>query len=187
MRKVIAFASILLFLAGFAWSVLTKEAQINKGDAMIVRLAPRDPRAFLLGDYMAVNYTMNRDVDNALFQRYTGGKNPNMTRRNSEESLKLPRDGIAVVRRDANNVASFVRLDDGSPMRNDEQRLYFRVRDGGARIAASAFYFQEGYAKDFERARYGELRVNADGTSLLVHMLDDTLQRIRPQKKIQQD
>jgi uncharacterized membrane-anchored protein len=183
MRKILALASLVVFLAGFAWSVCTQERQLEHGETLVVRLAPRDPRAFLLGDYMALNYAMNREVETALFARYTGGKDlRRMTRRNREKSLQLPRDGIAVVRLGADRVASFVRLDDGSPLGDDERRLYFRVRDLGVRIAAPAFYFQEGFAKDFERAEYGQLRRDAEGKSLLVHLLDGKLARIQPQK-----
>ena len=91
---------------------------------------------------------------------------------------------MAIVRLDANKVAEFIRLDDDIPLQGDEQRLYFRVRPGGAKIAATAFYFQEGYSSDFDRAEYGELRVNAKGRSLLVHMLDSNLAHIQPQKTI---
>ncbi|MCL2790265.1 MAG: GDYXXLXY domain-containing protein [Desulfobulbus sp.] len=182
MRKILVAVSLVVFLAGFAWSVCTKEEQIKSGETLIVRLAPRDPRAFLLGDYMALNYAMNREVDTALSDRYTAGENFRSIRRGSEESLKLPRDGVAVVRLDANKVASFVRLDDGGSLGKDERCLYFRVRGFGAHIAASAFYFQEGAARDFDNAQYGELRVDADGKSLLVHLLDDKLARIQPQK-----
>ena len=182
MRRILAAASLLVFLAGFAWSVATREEQINNGDTLVVRLAPRDPRAFLLGDYMALNYAMNSEVDTALSDRYTDGIKPRAARHDKEALLKLPRDGVAVVRLDDNKVASFVRLDDGSPLENNEHRLYFRVRARGAKIASPAFYFQEGTAGDFERAQYGELRVDADGKSLLVHLLDDKLARIQPLK-----
>lgn len=185
MRKIIVLATIVLFLAGFAWSVRAKEDQLKNGDALIVRLAPRDPRAFLLGDYMALNYALNREVDTALDLR-AGGEGEdsplNWPWRMEKVALKLPRDGVAIVRLDADKVASFVRLDDGKPLRDDEHRLYFRVRQSSAKIAAPAFYFQEGYAKDFDLAKFGELRVDAGGKSLLVHLLDDKLQRIQPKK-----
>jgi len=175
--------SLVVFLAGFAWSVLGKEEQLKNGERLVVRLAPRDPRAFLLGDYMALNYAINREVDKALFDCYTDGEDPRMTWSDRKKSLKkLPKDGVAVVRLDADQAVSFVRLDDGSPLGNDERRLHFRVSARGANIAASAFYFQEGFAEDFANAKYGELRVNAEGKSLLAHLLDDKLARIQPQK-----
>jgi len=177
-RNILVAASIALFLAGFAWSVAAKEEQIKSGATIIVRLAPRDPRAFLLGDYMDLSYTMNREVSAALSKRRTDGKNL----RNGEKPSALPHDGLAVVRLDADKVASFIRLDDGGPLHDDERRLYFRVRGSGVHIAAPAFYFQEGDAEAFERAEYGELRVDAQGKSLLVHLLDDRLQRIQPQR-----
>jgi uncharacterized membrane-anchored protein len=174
---------LVVFLAGFAWSVATKEAQLKNGETLIVRLAPRDPRAFLLGDYMTLNYAMDNEVNTALSERYMGGKKLRTARRDGALRAKLPGDGVAVVRLDARKIASFVRLDDGSPLGDEERRLYFRVRGRGARIAAPAFYFQEGFAKDFDSAEYGELRVAADGTSLLVHLLDGELARIQARKK----
>lgn len=210
MRKGILIGALAVFLIGFAWSVRQKEQLIENGARVIVALAPSDPRALLLGDYMELNYAINSDIEQALRERYSNGKNPRWPGRGSPESQTPPRDGIAVVRLDASSVATFVRLDDdksgisssspnspnssgppgssGSPaspgvLAADERRVYFRVRDNRARIAAGSFFFQEGFAQDFEKARFGELRVDADGKNLLIHLLDAGLQRIQPEKK----
>lgn len=183
MRKITVLATLGFFLLGFAWSVTAKEKQIGSGDIIIVRLAPRDPRAFLLGDYMALNYDLNQQVDKALYAKYSEGQNPRWNRGTSEETGYIPRDGVAIVCLDDAGIATFIRLDDGENLTPDEHRLYFRYRDGGAKVAASSYYFQEGYAKDFERAEYGELRVDKSGKSLLMYMLDKDMQRIQPHVK----
>ncbi|KAG0893020.1 hypothetical protein G6F32_017451 [Rhizopus arrhizus] len=54
--------------------------------------------------------------------------------------------------------------------------LRYRVRDRGVRIVTNAWFFQEGEAKRFEVARYGELRVGDNGEALLVRMLGADLQ-----------
>jgi uncharacterized membrane-anchored protein len=177
MRKAIAVASILLFLAGFAWSVFTKEDQVINGKTIIVRLAPRDPRAFLLGDYMQLNYALNLDVDRAL----------SLPGRNRENMANFPRDGVAIVKVDTNRVATFHRLENGELLQDGEHRIYFRVGKGGARIAADRFYFQEGHSKAYDRAAFGELRVDANGRSLLVYMRDNNLKRIIPRKSDRND
>lgn len=45
------------------------------------------------------------------------------------------------------NAASFVRLDDGSPLQADEFLLAYRLRGYEVQTSATAFYFQEGTAR----------------------------------------
>ncbi len=184
MRKGILIGTLAVFLLGFAWSVQQKEQQMENGVMVIVSLAPRDPRALLLGDYMALNFVINSDIDRALSAKYLNGEDARWGRSHGQNREQLPRDGVAIVRLDANSVASFVRLDDdnaSSTLGADERRVYFRVRDGRAKIAAESFFFQEGFAEAFEKARFGELRVDASGKNLLVHLLDADLKRIEPE------
>ena len=183
MRKLLVIISLALLLAGFNWSAFQKETLRENGDMVLLELAPVDPRALLMGDYMTLDYRMNREVNRALrdAQSNSSAEEPlGMSRYDLMDSL--PEDGTVIVRLDDNKVASFMRLDDGSPLAQDEQRLFFRVRNGQVHLAASAYFFQEGYAKDYERARYGELRVEKNGKNLLVHMRDKDLKRIEPEK-----
>ena len=39
-------------------------------------------------------------------------------------------------------------------------------------IATNAFYFQEGHAQRYDRAKYGELRVDESGGSVLIGLRD---------------
>jgi uncharacterized membrane-anchored protein len=65
-----------------------------------------------------------------------------------------------------------VRFDDGSPLAPDQVRLRYRVREGEVRFATNAFFFQEGAAKRYEPARFGEFRVAADGEAILTGLRD---------------
>jgi uncharacterized membrane-anchored protein len=47
------------------------------------------------------------------------------------------------------------------------------MRDERVRVGSDAFHFQEGNAARYQRARYGELRVDAEGTSVLVGLRDE--------------
>ena len=69
-------------------------------------------------------------------------------------------------------VAQFQRRDQGEPLATGEHRLTYRIRKGRLRVGVDAFYFQEGLADTYQPARYGEMRVAADGTSLLVGLRD---------------
>lgn len=184
MRKGIIIVTLAVFLIGFTWSVKQKEQQMENGEMVIVALAPRDPRALLLGDYMALNFAINSDIDKALSEKYLDGKNARWRTQDSSIRKKLPRDGIVVVRLDANSLAEFVRLEDNQnpgSLAANERRVYFRVHGGSAKIAADSFFFQEGFAEAFEEGRFGELRVDADGKNLLVHLLDKNMKRIQPE------
>lgn len=178
MRKLFVFATIAALLLGFNLAAHHNEQLMQNGDIVLLELAPVDPRALLMGDYMALNYRIAREVSGALHaaQDRTGAVSDRERRRN------LPGNGTAIVRLDQNSVAAFARLDDGSPLARDEHRLFFRVRNSGVRLAAAAYFFQEGYAKDYARARYGELRVDKNGRNLLVHMRDENRERIEPEK-----
>jgi uncharacterized membrane-anchored protein len=156
---------LLCLLGGFNWSVLRQEQLRRGGAEVLLELAPRDPRALLLGDYMELRYLLQQDVADALEQ----------TRRND-----MPSDIMVILLVRADNTAVFARLDDGAPLAENELRLRCRLRNFGVRVAAKAFYFQEGHAALYEKARYGELRVGEDGASLLVFLRDASLQRILP-------
>jgi uncharacterized membrane-anchored protein len=101
------------------------------------------------GDYMALRYAMADEVAAAARQ---AGSN----------------DGTVIVTLDDSGEASFVSLDDGRSLASHEQRLRFRKRGESVRLASDAWFFEEGYASRYEEARFGELRVAADGTAVLV-------------------
>jgi uncharacterized membrane-anchored protein len=54
--------------------------------------------------------------------------------------------------------------------------LRYRVRNGELKFATNAFFFQEGTAKRYEGARYGEFRVAPDGELLLTGLRGTELQ-----------
>ncbi|MDR1659277.1 MAG: GDYXXLXY domain-containing protein [Desulfovibrio sp.] len=173
-RAGIIAATLVLLLAGFNLSARRQETLLREGAVVFLETAPVDPRALLLGDYMSLDWRVNRDATAALRER--------------EEMPPSEEDIMIVVRLNADRVASFSRLDGGGPLADDELRLRgkkFRRRHGGIsiRTAASAFFFQEGHARAYEAARYGELRVDKDGGSLLVALRDARLRPISPGEK----
>jgi uncharacterized membrane-anchored protein len=46
------------------------------------------------------------------------------------------------------------------------------------RLGAESFFFEEGSAAQFERAKFGELKVAPDGSSVLVGLRDAELRRL---------
>ena len=75
---------------------------------------------------------------------------------------------------DENDVAKFVRVHAGERLEAGEHLLFYRNR-GGLRLGAESFLFQEGDAGLYAKARYGELKVDEAGASVLVGLRGDDL------------
>jgi len=155
----------VLTLGLAAAAVGTKEHLLARGDTVYLRLAPVDPRSLMQGDYMALNFAI-ADAIRAARQR---------------QDLPAEREQVAVVRRDARGEASLLRLHAGEPLAAGEQLLRFQTvpsRWGGVQVQVStdAYFFQEGQGARFEKARFGEFRVGAEGQALLVGLRDENLQ-----------
>jgi uncharacterized membrane-anchored protein len=73
-------------------------------------------------------------------------------------------------------VAELVRVWDGAAVpAPGEHLLRFRKRGSNVRLASDAYYFQEGHAKLYDQARYGELKVDPTGEAVLVGLRDTDL------------
>lgn len=159
MRKLWVILIGVIMLAVVNYSIYSREMLVTKGDSVILQLAPVDPRSLMQGDYMALRFAVASEAqDQILSSKQT--------------------NGFVILKPDEKGVGRFVRLDDLSALNNGEVRMRYRLRKGQVKFATNAFFFQEGQAKLFEAARFGEFRVNKDGDSVLVEMRDENLQRI---------
>jgi uncharacterized membrane-anchored protein len=146
-RKTVVLIGLAIILVAVNWSIVQKERLLHTGTSMLLQLAPVDPRSLIQGDYMRLDYAIAREVS------YRDG---------------WASDGQIVVANDADGVARFVRLHDGTPLAAHEHLLRYRNRDGRVRIGTDAFFFQEGTADRYAAARYGELHVDDAGEGLLI-------------------
>ena len=164
MRNAIVAAAAVIVLAAVNWVIHARETLIDSGRALYLELAPLDPRSLMQGDYMALRF---KAADGAF------GRG-----RWSREGGGGVDDGRVVLAVDGRGIATYRRIDDGSPLAADEALLRYRVRNGQPKLASNAFFFEEGRAADYDRARYGELRVAADGTAILTRLFDADLKAL---------
>lgn len=150
---------MVIILALVNIQIINKEAIVNHGATVLLRLAPVDPRSLLQGDYMSLRFAMTNDVAAAA------------------ERADLS-DGIAVVELDDLGEASFLMLYDGQTLNDDQHLLRFRKRGDSVRIASDAFFFEEGQADLYARAAFGELRVAYDGEAVLIGLRDQDGMRL---------
>jgi uncharacterized membrane-anchored protein len=153
MRKALLVAACVLVLAAVNWSIHAREALLRDGAVILLELAPVDPRSLLQGDYMALRFKVADDA----FGRFPDRVFP---------------DGCVVTRRGDDGVATFVRLDDGTPLAADEIRIRYRWRAGAPQFATNAFFFEERQAPLYAGARFGEFRAAPDGEVILTGLRD---------------
>jgi uncharacterized membrane-anchored protein len=164
MRKSIAIVAGLVVLAAVNWGIYARERLLAEGRVVLLELAPVDPRSLMQGDYMALRFKAANDAF---------GRGP----------ARDVEDGRIVVQVDARGVGQFVRRDDGSPLAQGEVAMRYRVREGNVKFATNAFFFQEGAAKNYEAARFGEFRVAPSGEMLLAAMRGKDLEPLGPARR----
>lgn len=159
MRRLILLLATLGVFAVLGHAVWDAETLIARGETVLLRLAPRDPRSLMQGDYMALRWELERDAPAA----------PAGASR-------------AIVAVDADGVASFRRIDGGEALAADERRFAVRIDGEGRRpmVEPHSFLFQEGRAAAFEAAKFGIFRLAADGRHRLVGLADAERRPIDP-------
>ena len=151
------FSLIVLFVVNGL--IIQKEYLKTNSQVILLELAPVDPRSLIQGDYMRLRYVISREVEDA----------------------NNARDGHIVVRLDKNNVAHYVRIHNPqTALAQDELLLRYRQREHDVNIGPESYFFQEGHAKYYNNAHYGEFRISKTGDVLLVGLLGDKFEELGP-------
>ncbi|WP_429194446.1 GDYXXLXY domain-containing protein [Aeromonas veronii] len=160
-RQLALLLSGLAILAGINATVWRYERAMSSGEVVLLQLAPVDPRSLMQGDYMRLNYEIAREL----------------TSRDARATQNKGSDTL-VIRLDAHQVATLVA--DGKPDRlaSDERLLQVHQSERQWQIGPDAYFFEEGTGGQYETARYGEFRLQADGKTLLVGLRDEAYQPI---------
>jgi len=125
-----------------------KQRLIASGQAVFIEIAPVDPRSLMQGDYMRLNFRLPGEPQ--LDGVVTGAR---------------PR---IVARRDDRGIATLLRVDAGTPLAADELVIELTPKNGVWTVVTDAWFFREGEAARWAKAKYGEFRVDRDGQALLV-------------------
>jgi uncharacterized membrane-anchored protein len=151
---------LAIVLAASSFLVFKKERTLRSGARVFLALGTRDPRSLMQGDYMTLRYQIDwpSDLEN------------------------WPSDGRLVLKLDDRGVGTLVRWHKDEPLAPGELLLRYRKRRSGLRLGAESFFFQEGTGAQYEAARFGELRVDSAGDSVLVGLRDERLVALGPDK-----
>jgi uncharacterized membrane-anchored protein len=154
-RAITAFGAILVLVA-VNHSIRAKEQIIDAGEPIYLALAPVDPRSLMQGDYMALRFQLADEIERA---------------RDAGISVAYPRAPISL---DQRRVATL-----GERGVATDRFIRYRLRDGRVWLGTNAYFFEEGSAKRFAGARFGEFRLDrASGEAVLVGLRDAGLKAL---------
>lgn len=161
-KRIIILLNLIIVLVLFNNFVVKKESLLANGELVLLELTPVDPRSLMQGDYMILRYTISDNI------------NDNYDSKNSSKR------GFCVVTLDENGVAKRERLqDDKTPLKENEHLIKYNARQwNGITIGAESFFFQEGTAEKYEKAKYGGLKIDKEGNSLLIGLYDENREKI---------
>lgn len=156
--KWLVIINLTLLLIYFAHAVLQKEKILQHGQLVLMELGTVDTRSLIQGDYMDLRYKIASGL---------GTDN-------------IPKRGYCVVRLDSNGIASRVRLQTERTPRNPGEYLIEYTSEGYWRIniGKDAYFFQEGQREKYSHAKYGGVKIDSRGNSLLVGLYDEHRRKI---------
>lgn len=152
--------NLLLVSAYILYATNQKEKIITKGELVLLRLAPVDPRSLMQGDYMILNYAVNNNIPDSI-----------------------PNKGYLIFEKDSiGELYPKKFIQKLNPQHNQIAIKYqYKADDWRApiKIGAESYFFEEGKAEIFEDAVYGGLRVDADGNSVLIGLFNKNKELIQ--------
>jgi len=163
-RNYIIVATLILFALFFVRAVMQKEETIKEGRLVLLPLAPVDPRSLMQGDYMRLNYALNADL------RATNIKKEDLNKR-----------GYILLALDDQNRGTFKGISKDLPAVDGEDVIavkYFNWDGFDLSVGAESYFFQEGKDSLYEQAKFGGLRIDQQGNSVLIGLYKENLERI---------
>jgi uncharacterized membrane-anchored protein len=157
---IVILANLLLVLAVVNGSIYQKQNIVEKGRTVYLKLAPRDPRSLMQGDYMVLRQDLLRE---------------------SDQQAKMddkPTRGRIVLSLDDQGIGTFARPDDATPLQDNEVLLKYRRSNRGYLFGLESFFFQEGDANTYNPARFCEIKVDGTGNAVLVDLLGEGLKKL---------
>ena len=161
-RPILVFLNLIMLLGFVNYSIFEKEALLEEGRLVLLRLAPVDPRSLMQGDYMELRYDMHE----------------------IERDETLPKKGYCILKKDTLNIFKIVRLQEKpQPLKSDEVLLKYASGKRGVSLGAESYFFEEGTADVYDEAKFGGLKIDKEGNSLLFGLFNNDYLLLEPKNK----
>lgn len=152
--RILIIANLILLLGYFNWSIFKKEQTLKDGRLVLLHLAPVDSRSLMQGEYMRLNYEVCSSSSDLIDEQTA-------TR------------GYAILQTDRDQVGQLIRLQDAlTPLHDNEIAIKYKIVNRQIFLGAESFFFEEGQDTLYQNAKYGGLKVDDKGQSLLVGLYD---------------
>lgn len=157
-KWIIILINLIILLGLFNNSIIQKEELLADGQLVLLELAPVDPRSLMQGDYMRLRYDISDNIN----------------------SDSISKRGFCVVKLEENGIAKKVRIQENKTPINDNEFIieYTSKKWRNINIGAESYFFQEGEADKYEKAKYGGIKVDNKGNSLLIGLYDENRKKI---------
>jgi len=161
MHKKIVLLTLIVILTLLNYAIIQNERHLNKGETIILKLVPIDPRSMIQGDYMKLKYGLASKVKHAF-----------------APLGRTPKKGFVLVHLNPQHIASFMKIYRGETIHKEEAKLPFTLdKKHQINFGGNTFFFQEGDAKRYEKAAYGSFKLHNE-TLILQHLLNKELEVI---------
>ncbi len=157
-KVILILLNLIALLAFVNYSAIQKEKILQDGTLIYLELIENNAKSPLIqGDMVALKYKI---VQGLIFDT-------------------LYKRGFVVVKLDSNSIAERVRFQPKSvPINEQEYLIEYSKGFFSLNIGAENYFIQQGDAKKYALAKYGAVKVDASGNSLLMGLYDEHLKRI---------
>ena len=152
-KWIIILINLFVLLVFFNISIVQKEKLLIDGQLVLLELVPVDPRSLMQGDFMRLNYDISNNIN----------------------ADSISKRGFCVVKLNKNGIAKKVRIQEKrTPLNKNELLIEYTYKErNGINIGAESYFYQEGVAEKYQKAKYGGVKVDNKGNSLLVGLYDE--------------
>lgn len=144
-------------LALILGTVYSNEKNLKEAKEIIVKLAPKDPRSLLQGDYVILNYDISRDAQKAIKNKKTKKVKVVLSKQNEIyifDNLYMPTQNIT--------------LENNQVVMNGKVKKWRQVYFG-----IENFFVEEGTGLEVERkAKFAKLKVTSKGDAFITELLE---------------
>lgn len=150
--------NLLVLIVFFIASVIKKESTLRKGKLVLLELAPVDPRSLMQGDYMQLRYRLVGEHIRTV------------------ECSK----GVCTIIVNDSSIAAQMMLpgETDTLVKGTRYLLKYGCNERQLHLGAESYFFEEGQASKYEKAKYGGLRIDEAGNSILVGLYNEQLKLI---------
>lgn len=175
-KYIIISANLLVLIIVALIHIFKSEQIISTGQDIYLKLAPKDPRSIMQGDYMTLNMDINNKIRTYIHEEtnFFEGDYSDWRKEKTKELCLLQ---YVVISKDSSNV---VRLQDNiKPKSENEVIIRLSHEDKYPIVPIKSFFFEEGSGDKYSDAQYAHVKVDLLGYFKVIALADKNKEDIK--------